>query len=80
MIVEDIVDTGYTLQYLKEYLQTKQPNSLKIAVLTDKAERRKVDVKLDYTGFVIPNEFIVGYGMDYDEIGRNLPYIGYIKS
>lgn len=80
LIVEDIVDTGYTLQYLKEYLQTKQPNSLKIAVLTDKAERRKVDVKLDYTGFVIPNEFIVGYGMDYDEIGRNLPYIGYIKS
>lgn len=80
LIVEDIVDTGYTLKYLKEYLQTKHPKSLKIAVLTDKAERRRVDVKLDYTGFVIPNEFVVGYGMDYDEIGRNLPYIGYIKS
>lgn len=80
LIVEDIIDTGYTLQYLKEYLQTKNPNSIKIAVLADKAECRKAEVKLDYTGFVIPNQFVVGYGMDYDEIGRNLPYIGYIET
>ena len=80
LIVEDIIDTGYTLQYLKEYLQTKHPNSVKIAVLADKAERREVDVKLDYTGFVIPNKFVIGYGFDYNEIGRNLPYIGYIET
>ena len=80
LIVEDIIDTGYTLKYLKEYLQTKHPNSVKIAVLADKAERREVDVKLDYTGFVIPNKFVIGYGFDYNEIGRNLPYIGYIET
>ncbi len=79
LIVEDIIDTGYTLKYLKEYLQTKHPNSLKIAVLADKAERRKVPVEIDYTGFVIPNKFVIGYGFDYNEIGRNLPYIGYIE-
>lgn len=79
LIVEDIIDTGYTLKYLKEYLQTKHPNSVKIAVLADKAERREVNVDLDYTGFVIPNKFVIGYGFDYNEIGRNLPYIGYIE-
>ncbi len=80
LIVEDIIDTGYTLKYLKEYLMTQQPNSLKLAVLADKKERRQVDVKIDYTGFVIPNKFVIGYGFDYNEIGRNLPYVGYIES
>lgn len=80
LIVEDIIDTGYTLTYLKEYLESKNPNSVKIVVLTDKPERREIDVKLDYTCFVIPNKFIVGYGIDYEEQGRNLPYIGYIET
>ncbi len=80
LIVEDIIDTGFTLKYLKEYLETKNPNSVKIAVLADKAERRKVPVDLDYTGFVIPDKFVIGYGFDYNEMGRNLPYIGYINS
>lgn len=79
LIVEDIVDTGHTLSYLKEYLLSKNPNSLKIAVLADKKERREVDVKIDYTAFVIPNKFVIGYGFDCDEIGRNLPYVGYIE-
>lgn len=79
LIVEDIIDTGHTLSHLKEYLLTKNPNSLKIAVLTDKAERREVPVDIDYTGFVIPNKFVIGYGFDYNEVGRNLPYVGYIE-
>ena len=78
LIVEDIVDTGRTLAYLKEYLLSKNPNSVKIAVFVDKKERRKVNVDIDYTGFVIPNKFVVGYGFDVDEKGRNLPYVGYI--
>ncbi len=80
LIVEDIIDTGYTLKHLKEYLQAQNPSSLKLAVLADKKERRKVDVKIDYTGFVIPNKFVIGYGFDYNEIGRNLPYVGYIET
>ena len=80
LIVEDIIDTGYTLNYLKEYLLNQHPKSLKIAVLADKAERREVPVEIEYTGFVIPNKFVVGYGFDYNEIGRNLPYIGYIQT
>ncbi len=79
LIVEDIVDTGRTLKCLKDYLLSKKPNSLKIAVLTDKAERREVDIHVDYVGFVIPNKFVVGYGFDVDEKGRNLPYIGYLE-
>lgn len=79
LIVEDIIDTGITLSYLKEYLLGKNPKSLKIAVLADKKERRKVDVELDYTCFVIPDKFVVGYGFDVDEKGRNIPYIGYIE-
>ena len=79
LIVEDIIDTGHTLKYLKEYLMSKNPKSLKLAVLADKKERREVDVEIDYTGFVIPNKFVIGYGFDYNEIGRNLPYIGYIE-
>lgn len=80
LIVEDIIDTGHTLKHLKEYLMTKNPKSLKIAVLADKIERREVPVDIDYTGFVIPNKFVIGYGFDYNEIGRNLPYVGYIET
>lgn len=79
LIVEDIIDTGYTLQYLKEYLQTLNPKSLKIAVLADKKERREINVDIDYTGFEIDNKFIVGYGFDIDQKYRNIPYIGYIE-
>ncbi len=79
LIVEDIIDTGYTLQYLKEYLQTLNPNSLKIAVLADKKERRQIDVDIDYTCFEIENKFVVGYGFDIDQKYRNIPYIGYIE-
>ena len=79
LIVEDIIDTGHTLKHLKEYLMTKNPKSLKLAVLADKKERREVDVEIDYTGFVIPNKFVIGYGFDYNEIGRNLPYVGYVE-
>lgn len=80
LIVEDIVDTGYTLKFLKEYLISKKAKSVKIAVFMDKKERRKTDVEIDYTGFVIPNKFVVGYGFDVDEKGRNLPYVGYIDN
>lgn len=79
LIVEDIIDTGYTLKYLKEYLQTLNPNSLKIAVLADKKERREIDVDIDYTCFEIENKFVVGYGFDIDQKYRNIPYIGYIE-
>ena len=75
LIVEDIIDTGYTLRALREDLLSRKPNSLKIAVLLDKKERRKVDIDIDYTGYVIPNKFVVGYGFDVDEKGRNIPYI-----
>lgn len=79
LIVEDIIDTGHTLKHLKEYLLSQQPNSLRLAVLADKKERRQVEVAIDYTGFVIPNKFVIGYGFDYNEVGRNLPYVGYIE-
>ena len=77
IIIEDIIDTGRTLKYLKEYLRIKQPNSLKVCTLLDKKERRVCDMEADYVGFTIPDKFVVGYGMDYDEKYRNLPYIGY---
>lgn len=79
LIVEDIIDTGTTLSYLKQYLESKEPKSLKIVVLADKKERRQVDVNLDYRCFEIPDKFVVGYGFDVDEKGRNIPYIGYIE-
>ena len=78
LIVEDIIDTGHTLKLLKEYLLSKKPNSLKICVLADKKERRAVDIDVDYKCFEIPNKFVIGYGFDYDEEFRNLPYVGYI--
>lgn len=81
VIVEDIFDTGNSLSFTYEHLLSMKPASLKIVTLLDKPERRKpgVTVKADYTGFVIPNEFVVGYGMDYNEYYRNLPYVGIIK-
>lgn len=79
IIVEDILDTGYTLNYLYDYLKSKNPKTLKICVLLDKKERREKDIKVDYTGFEIENKFIVGYGLDYEDKYRNLPYVGYIE-
>ena len=79
IIVEDIIDTGISLNYLYDHLIEKKPKSLKIAVLLDKKERRVKDIKVDYTGFVIEDKFVVGYGLDYDEQYRNLDYIGYIE-
>jgi len=80
IVVEDIVDTGRTLSYLMEYLKLKQPNSLKICTLLDKKERRVCEVEPDFVGFEIPDEFVVGFGLDYDEKYRNLPYIGYFEN
>lgn len=79
IIVEDIIDSGRTLKYLKEYLGIKRPNSIKICTLLDKKERRVCDVEVDYVGFDIPDEFVVGYGLDANEQYRNLPYVAYIK-
>lgn len=81
IVIEDIIDTGRTLSYLIEYLKMKKPNSIKLCALLDKPERRvKKEVKVDYTGFQIPDKFVVGYGLDWDERYRNLPYIGYIEN
>ncbi len=79
LIVEDIIDTGHTLSNLKKMLQTRNPKSIKIVSLLDKPSRRKVEMEGDYIGFVVPNEFVVGYGLDYDEKYRNLPEIGVLK-
>ena len=79
LIVEDIVDTGRTLCFLSEYLMKKGAASGKIATMLDKPSRRVVPVKVDYTGFSIEDEFVVGYGLDYAQRYRNLPYIGYVK-
>jgi hypoxanthine phosphoribosyltransferase len=76
LIVEDIVDTGRTLAYLLRNLETRQPESLRVCTLLDKAARREVPVSLDYVGFTIPDEFVVGYGLDYAGLYRNLPYVG----
>ena len=80
IIVEDIIDSGNTLSYLVRMLRERQPASLRIVTLLDKPERREVDVQVDWVGFSIPNEFVVGYGLDYNETYRNLPYIGVLKS
>ena len=79
IIVEDIVDSGRTLSYLMEILEKRGPKSLGICTLLDKPERRVTDVKVNYTGFNIPDEFVVGYGLDYDQKYRNLPYIGVVE-
>ena len=79
IIVEDIVDSGRTLSYLMEMLKDRGPSSLRLCTLLDKPDRRVVDVPVDYTGFQIPDEFVVGYGLDYDQKYRNLPYIGIVE-
>ena len=79
LIAEDIIDTGRTLAYLMEHLRQRKPKSLKLCTLLDKPDRRVSDVKVDYTGFEIPDEFVVGYGLDYDQRYRNLPYVGVIE-
>jgi len=79
IVVEDIVDSGRTLSYLLEMLRDRGPKSMKLCTLLDKPDRRVVDVKVDYTGFQIPDEFVVGYGLDYAQKYRNLPYIGVVE-
>ncbi|MGN0472073.1 MAG: hypoxanthine phosphoribosyltransferase [Lachnospiraceae bacterium] len=78
LVVEDIVDSGRTLNYLLEMLRKREPASVKLCTLLDKPSRRVVDVEVNYTGFEIPDEFVVGYGLDYDQKYRNLPYIGIV--
>ncbi len=79
LVVEDIVDSGRTLSYLLEMLRDRGPKSLRLCTLLDKPDRRVVDVHVDYTGFAIPDEFVVGYGLDYDQKYRNLPFIGVVE-
>jgi len=79
IVVEDIIDSGRTLSYLLEMMKDRQPASLHLCTLLDKPDRRVVDVKVDYTGFQIPDEFVVGYGLDYAQKYRNLPYIGVVE-
>ncbi|MDD2972377.1 MAG: hypoxanthine phosphoribosyltransferase [Lachnospiraceae bacterium] len=79
IVIEDIVDSGRTLSYLLEMLKKREPASLALCTLLDKPDRRVVDVNVDYTGFEIPDEFVVGYGLDYDQRYRNLPYIGVVE-
>ena len=79
LIVEDILDSGLTLSYIKELLESRGPRSIRIATLLEKPSRRKVDLQADYIGLSVPDEFVIGYGLDYDEKYRNLPYIGILK-
>lgn len=79
IVLDDILDTGHTLKFVKEHLLTKNPASLKLCTLLDKPSRRQVDVSCDYIGFTIENEFVVGYGLDYNELYRNIPCIGVLK-
>ncbi len=79
LIVEDILDTGLTLRFLIDILKTRRANSVKICTFLDKPENRKADIEADYVGAVVPNKFVVGYGLDYDEKYRNLPYLGVLK-
>ncbi len=79
LIVEDILDTGVTLSKLKPMLELRNPNSIRICTILDKPSRRKADITADYQGFAVPDEFVVGYGLDYDEKYRNLPFVGVLK-
>ncbi len=79
LIVEDIIDSGHTLSYLTRILEARNPASLRIVTLLDKPERREVELDVDWVGFSIPNEFVIGYGLDYNELYRNLPFIGVLK-
>lgn len=80
LIVEDIIDSGYTLNYINQLLTTRGPASIKICTLLDKPERREVEIPVDYVGFVIPDRYVFGYGLDLDEKFRNLPFIGIAKT
>ncbi len=79
LVVEDIIDSGRTLSYLMEILEKRKPNSMKLCTLLDKPDRRVREVRVDHVGFEIPDEFVVGYGLDYKQRYRNLPYIGIVK-
>ena len=79
IIIEDIVDTGTTLKHLKAYLADRNPKSIRICTMLDKPSRRTVDIQADYVGFEIENLFVIGYGLDYDQKYRNLPYISYLE-
>jgi hypoxanthine phosphoribosyltransferase len=79
LLVEDIVDSGYTIATVLEFLGTRHPNSLRVCTLLNKAERREIRVPIDYCGFVIPDKFVFGYGLDLDELYRNLPFIGTVN-
>lgn len=79
ILIEDIVDTGLTLKYIMDYLALRRPKSIKLCSLLDKPSRHKIEFKVDYLGFEVPNKFVVGYGIDYQELYRNLPYIAYIE-
>jgi hypoxanthine phosphoribosyltransferase len=79
LLVEDIVDSGYTIATVLEFLRTRHPNSLRVCALLNKAERREIQVPIDYCGFVIPDKFVFGYGLDLDELYRNLPFIGTVN-
>lgn len=79
LLIDDIIDTGFSIKFVKEYIESKNPASIRLCVLLDKPERRKADIHADYTGFTIPDRFVVGYGLDYAEKYRNLPYIAAIK-
>ena len=79
VILEDILDSGLTLKFVTEHLRSMEPASLKICTMLDKPERRKVDIFADYVGFTIPNEFVVGFGLDYQEFYSNLPFVGVLK-
>lgn len=79
LLVEDILDSGKTLSYITEILLARNPKSIRICTLLDKPDRRQVDLTAEYTGYTIPDEFVVGYGLDYDEKYRNLPFVGVLK-
>ena len=79
LVVEDIIDSGHTLSYLLKNISSRNPASIRLCTLLDKPERREVDVEVDYQGFSIPDEFVIGYGLDYDQRYRNLPYIGVLS-
>lgn len=79
ILVEDIVDTGLTLKYIMDYLALRRPKSIKLCSLLDKPERHQIEFPIDYLGFTVPNKFVVGYGIDYQELYRNLPYIAYLE-
>lgn len=79
IVVEDIIDTGYSVECIVDLLRSRGVNSLKLCVLLDKADAHKKRIKIDYRGLIVPNEFLVGYGLDYNEKYRNLPYVGILK-